>query len=196
MGYSNDNSWKLDKWDKIGIASLIVFFTIFVVLNTFSFGAKNVSLIRIDGLGLSGNTLKSTANRTGVYFSVVEGATYTISNNATGQPVLCFLNEIPSEGVQIIPGVVRLNGSYTFVAKSSYNYIYVQGDIDSFNISVTQDSTSMKISLLKLSSSLSFSDLWGVFRNCIPYVLVVVLVSFGIYLISHAIREISKGRDL
>lgn len=40
MGYSNDNFWKLDKWDKIGISSLIVFFTIFVVLNTFSFGTE------------------------------------------------------------------------------------------------------------------------------------------------------------
>lgn len=45
MGYSNDNFWKLDKWDKIGIATLIVFFTIFVVLNTFSFGASSVDLI-------------------------------------------------------------------------------------------------------------------------------------------------------
>ena len=71
MGCSNDNYWKLDKWDKIGIASLIVFFTIFCVLNTFCFGAdvENVSYTTLNNVSF-GSSGKFVEGGTTAYFIV------------------------------------------------------------------------------------------------------------------------------
>ena len=59
---------------------------------------------------------------------------------------------------------------------------------------ITTSEFSASINLL--SDFVSVANIWSVFNNSIPYILVVILVAFGTYLIFHAIREISKGRDV
>ena len=101
MGYSNDNFWKLDKWDKIGIASLIVFFTIFVVLNTFSFGAVSVDLIEKNGLstGTPNGVFTQNSANSGFYFRVYKGVTYHfVSNDSVSSMAFCFSHDVPDVG--------------------------------------------------------------------------------------------------
>lgn len=45
-----------------------------------------------------------------------------------------------------------------------------------------------------LVTTVSSDALWGVFAECIPYISVVVLVSFGFYLIRKMIKGLSKGK--
>ena len=45
-----------------------------------------------------------------------------------------------------------------------------------------------------LATTVSSDALWGVFAETVPYIGVVVIVAFGMYLIRRMIRGISKGK--
>ena len=199
MGCSNDNYWKLDKWDKIGIASLIVFFTIFVVLNTFSFGAVSVDLIEKNGLssGLPNGVFISNPLNKGFYFRVYKGVTYHfVSNDSVNAMAFCFTYDVPDVGVDYY-NRVTVSPDYTFSFDSDgyvYAYILQHQFVPDFTITTDVDNY-MLFSMDRLGD-LTFVGLWDTFKKTLPFVLVVVLFAFGIYLISHAIKEVSRGRDL
>lgn len=209
MGCSNYNFWKLDKWDKIGIASLIVFFTIFVVLNTFAISSSQVilydtnSIVCIPG---SSTILQSNYNRPGSYFSVIPGHTYKITISSIERPYdicCCLTSSVPTVGVEANDVKYLQSFTYVFTAGSDDYFFLVNTFIDDVNYLlsdnlVVEDITTSEFSasINLLSDFVSVANIWSVFNNSIPYILVIILVAFGIYLISHAIREISKGRDI
>lgn len=45
-----------------------------------------------------------------------------------------------------------------------------------------------------LATTVSSDALWGVFGQAVPYISVVVLVAFGLYLIRRMIKGVSKGK--
>lgn len=45
-----------------------------------------------------------------------------------------------------------------------------------------------------LATTVSADALWGVFADAVPYISVVVLVSFGFYLVRRMIKGVSKGK--
>ena len=105
MGCSNDNYWKLDKWDKIGIATLIVFFTIFVVLNTFCFGADTFVPVN----DLVQNTvdnviiLQEHEGRFGFAIDIKRGHTYKFTNNMQNNIIhISFPKEFPAVGYRFV----------------------------------------------------------------------------------------------
>ena len=85
--------------------------------------------------------------------------------------------------------------SFSFIS-NDYSYAYCNISWLPESFAVDRVPVRLNIAISDLVDSITVFDLWSVFNNAIPYILVVVLVSFGIYLISHAIREISKGRDI
>lgn len=202
MGYSNDNFWKLDKWDKIGIATLIVFFTIFVVLNTFCFGAQNISLVKFNNAVFSNGTIVSSSrNRVGGYIQCKKGHTYSV--NFEGFPGLnyAFTDVLPDFGVSYY-GSSYKTSSFEFVADKDFFVCYSgfldieDGDINDYVTIVDDTPGGMLGAVTILTNYFSLYSLWGVFVSALPFILLVVLVAFGIYLISHAIKEVSKGRDV
>lgn len=52
----------------------------------------------------------------------------------------------------------------------------------------------MTNAITTLSTTVSADALWGVFGNIVPYLGVVVLVGFGLYLIRRMIKGVSKGK--
>lgn len=52
----------------------------------------------------------------------------------------------------------------------------------------------MNSAVTALATEVSSDALWGVFTSALPYIGVVVLVSFGFYLIKKMIRGVSKGK--
>lgn len=52
----------------------------------------------------------------------------------------------------------------------------------------------MNTAVTTLASTVSGEALWGVFAQAIPYISVVVLFSFGFYLIKKMIRGLRKGQ--
>ena len=45
-----------------------------------------------------------------------------------------------------------------------------------------------------LATTVTAESLWGVFGDAVPYISVVVLVSFGFYLVRRMIRGVAKGK--
>lgn len=200
MGCSNDNFWKLDKWDKIGIASLIVFFTIFVVLNTFCFADYSPALVSLNDLGgSSDNIYVQTPGYYGYYFFAEDNFSYNITSQSSDIYVCRLSSRIPSPGVSYTFLTELQNGdSFTFEGSGSYVFIYSSAPIDLSKLTVIIPGveSGFNFSILKISDFLKVDTIWSVFKLLIPFISVLVLFVFGFYLISHAIREISKGRDI
>lgn len=206
MGYSNDNFWKLDKWDKIGIASLIVFFTIFVVLNTFSFGAEVPSdFYKLDyfdvykDLIFDYTGLVKTSNNANIYkYKLKNGNNYILLNGSYFYNyVLTNTDDISLDYVFTDKvSTVESSGSQIYIYNSdNFDYLYITFYEDNF-VDVYTNANGMTDAISSMIDFVSVDAFWSVFNKAIPYILIVVLVAFGIYLITHAIREISKGRDV
>lgn len=45
-----------------------------------------------------------------------------------------------------------------------------------------------------LTNTVTADSLWAVFGNAIPFVAVVVIVSFGFYLVRRMIKGVAKGK--
>ncbi len=45
-----------------------------------------------------------------------------------------------------------------------------------------------------LASTVTADALWGVFADAVPYISVVVLVSFGFYLVRRMVKGVSKAK--
>lgn len=209
MGYSNDNFWKLDKWDKIGIASLIVFFTIFVVLNTFCFGAVSVGLEWHKGFYYDyiENAIQYSSSLTNAFlptFYISGDLSVTVTNTSDNIVYAGALSRTFEHGSKIkYLGNISPGSSQTFnFSSSDYKYFVVYTSTGFFTDSQKSDlvvditSLGMSSAITLLINNITFDNLWSVFNNAIPYILIVVLVAFGFYLIAHAIREVSKGRDV
>lgn len=205
MGYSNDNFWKLDKWDKIGIAILIIFFTIFVVLNTFSFGAEVPSdFYKIDyvdvykNLVFDYNGLVKTSNANIYKYKLKNGNNYILLNGSYFYNyVLSNTDDISLDYVfKDKVSTVNSSDSQIYIYNSdNFDYLYITFYPDNF-VHVYTNANGMTDAISSMIDFVSFDDFWSVFKFAIPYILVVVYFVFGIYLITHAIREISKGRDV
>ena len=52
----------------------------------------------------------------------------------------------------------------------------------------------MENAVSALSTTVSADALWGVFGTAIPYIGVVVLVSFGFFLVKRMIKGVSRGK--
>lgn len=52
----------------------------------------------------------------------------------------------------------------------------------------------MSNTVTTLASTVTAEALWGVFADAIPYISVVVLVSFGFYLVRRMIKGVSKAK--
>lgn len=108
--------------------------------------------------------------------------------------------DVPSVGVICSSIDVVSFQSYTVTIPDGINYVFVCTNREEMaptneNLLVTTNFSNYDNVIFSLSKNVGISNIWNTFEIAIPYILVVVLVSFGFYLIFHAIREISRGRD-
>lgn len=225
MGSCNDNInsfWALDKFDKIGVSIILVFFAIFSVLSTFSFGFSNeVSFDYLGQFAVSGTDTTSVGSTvqlvSGTAYRLVSlpsyyGYTYNIKYNIPstygGDTYIRLISFDSSPSVGSCGTLVDYQTSSPgttisfdyFLETSSPIYLLISvngwGSEDILNnLTITTDFNGTGLQSAVQTLLFSF-DLWSVFKMALPYVLVVVLVSFGFYLISHSLRELSKGRDI
>lgn len=52
----------------------------------------------------------------------------------------------------------------------------------------------MENAITTLSTTITANNLWGVFADALPFVSVVVLVSFGFYIVRKLIKGVAKGK--
>lgn len=201
MGCSNDNYWKLDKIDKIVISLIFVFSTFFSVFTIFSDASEseNVSFDVINDVEIDLNGIvKSNFSGSSIgYIELEKGYIYTITPPKNWSLHFYLSNDVPNLGVSCVKlGNIR-NDSFEYVCNSFSQYLFLDFQWSNPNILISRRPIpGFSGAVDDLVSNVSPSALWKTFNLSIPYILVVVLVAFGIYLITHSIREISKGRDV
>lgn len=199
---------KLDKIDKMFISVLCIFVTFTCILNTFAFASENVNseLVELNGFYGENGVLNSNSNVSlkGVYLVPEFNERYLVINNRSAGSISIYLTEqFPGNNVKYLEKYVVNSKSdiYIDINKADYKYIYITSFIgESANLKNYIDVSKTNINGLKgavnlLTDKVGF-NIWDSFNNLLPYVLVVVTVSLGFYFILHAIREVSKGRDV
>lgn len=84
----------------------------------------------------------------------------------------------------------------SFDLPSGYNgYFCVvsSGANTSFDVTYTSDNMSNAVN--GLVDNVGINNIWGIFDISINYIVIAVLVAFGIYIVFRFIRKISKGKE-
>ena len=133
------------------------------------------------------------------FVPIVSGSNYTFYNDSD-RVIYAFAStsdmKIGSEFKYI--NNINPSGKFTFQASPGANYSYLlfySSNGTTAQPRVYTNKTRFSDIIALLTSSVTPIKLWGTFEESIPFVAVVVLSSFGFYLIIHNILEISKGRD-
>lgn len=196
-------SYKLDKIDKIVISIIFILGAVFSFLNCLVFatdipegyyfvppsGVVNVTF------NWSNDHLFGYSGTSSTYYSL-DNAEYIIINGDTRSFQFCFTKEFPANNVPIF-GMknLNLNGSEVInVRDTDYKYLLVTNTVSSSDFSVYKYSTGLSGVSNQLADEIGPGALWDIFDTSIPYILVVVLVGFGIYLIFRMIKGLSKGK--
>lgn len=194
--------FKLDKIDKIFICITFIVVTLFCVLETFCFATdippeyNQISPnLLVNGYKFNGTdiSVEAEANIYYIDLSKLNGViiinslfyTYGFTNSLDGiNTVIENSNSVFTEQTTVID-----------LSQNTYNYLLISKFNDN-NISVYVSSdVSMNNVIDTLVSEVGISNIWDIFSTSIPYISVVVLASFGFYLIFHNIKELSKGRE-
>lgn len=193
--------WKIDKIDKIVLSIILVFATFFSIFETFSFASESVSPVIIDNLTFSGSTFKTSEGQSIVAFPLIIGHQYRFESSSQYNRQMRFTSEFPSPGVGIV-GQFSLpaGGEYSFVAQENFLFVTDAGTTTSVpnivsNIKLTDETASGFAGVIEvLTVAVGSNSLWRIFQNSLPYLLILVLVSFGFLLIFSMIKGISKGK--
>lgn len=198
------NFWKIDKIDKVFISIILIFVTFFCLFQNFVFASSYyVHGTILNSVGYTGYPkpiLIEDSTRYGIYYRVYPGFTYTFDFPYVFNFLLISTFDVPSVGVICSSIDVVSFQSYTVTIPDGINYVFVCTNREEMaptneNLLVTTNFSNYDNVIFSLSKNVGISNIWNTFEIAIPYILVVVLVSFGFYLIFHAIREISRGRD-
>lgn len=132
------------------------------------------------------------------YFEVEPGYIYTVTPYSyAGGITLAFGYDIPALNVPYYDKIsLTASDTYSFIVPYGFDYVYFYGSWSNFFTVTKERVGGMDNTVELLAQSITPDFIWQKFKSVIPFISVVVLVVFGIYLISHAIREISKGRDV
>ena len=189
---------KFDKLDKIFTCFVLIIVTIFCVLNTFCFAAENVDYMIANDLSISltVNTFQYNVDNDVGYFLVQSNYIYHISNNSNYNRYIALSSSVPVVGGEY-QFLKKLEPGETFEFRGNLNNQYLYFDFANITgVTVTSEKVgSMHDSMILLSESLTSGNIWSVFGNLVPYILIVVLFAFGWWFFEHWIKEISKGRE-
>lgn len=187
----------MDFYDKLITAIVCVIVTFICVFNTFSFADTEVEPSVLSDISVINSKFVESTNSAVVY-SLIEGHSYTFYNNVSFSRKIYFSSEFPSYGVPAIEHTVDSNSTYKFTVDSdSYFYVsQVSSSVDYMLLNKLVDTTQgLPFAVNSLVENVGINNIWETFEISLPYVGVVVLVSFGFYLIFHNIKELSKGRE-
>lgn len=194
----------MDFCDKLVISITLIIVTIFCVLNNFC-SAVSTSINIANNLKVDYNNSRIIENNgTFIGFIVVNGLTkITITNNNPSTLIGAGISDglVSGSTSTLLFNIPAGQTLTSFVNEENFKYVvfyagpgYITNNLLK-NLSVSVEVSSMKSTVALLSNSLYISNFWNIFEKSVPYIAVVVLSSFGFYLIIHNILELSKGRD-
>lgn len=194
----------MDFYNKLVISITLVIVTVFCVFDNLVLATENIGEIpqgyykleqqlKFSNFSLKNNSLVATPYSNVYEVKLKKGANYILIPNK----YFCFVTFTNEELTSDITGltVSKLSaGQYYFYNDNTFDFLYISYYTDN-TVDVYTNASGMSDAISNLSSIISSNDLWSVFEKSVPYIAVVVLSSFGFYLIIHNIIELSKGRD-
>lgn len=191
----------MDFYDKLVISITIVIVTIFCVFNTFCFassiGPVPYSILN-DASFVYTDDIVPLTGFTVYYIPLIVDHSYTINfqvSSGGGARYRAFFFDNVDFGSQKYNGAF-IGSGFTFVADGTYDYFAFCSNSEFSKLEfIDNTDDGQTTAVKKLSSYVGIDTLWNVFEISVPYIVVVVLVGFGSYLIFHNIKEISKGRE-
>lgn len=159
---------------------------------------ENVDFNIVDGISITSNSNAFISNSNGHigYFQTEKGYIYYIKNNLTNNGLnLATSDDIPSLNVPY---------NYIMLLSAGDTYTYVGDGLLYFDFGTNTNGSAITVTREKINnqegtinelvSNVGPNAIWGIFEIAIDYIWVVVLVAFGIFLISVIIRKLSKGK--
>lgn len=185
---------------------LLICLCVFVVLfpfwlvKGFCTDESNVDYTIVDGLGTRSNTnyFVSADNNKVAYFTIEDNYIFTITNNTSTNTLrIVYCNNTP--GVNVPYENITTIGpgeSYSFIGDSSKTYCAIGSGNNNINITITKDFVDGQVGAIdKLVNNVGINSIWSIFDVSINYIVIVVLVAFGIFIIFKLIRKLSKGKE-
>lgn len=189
----------MDFYDKLITAIVCVVVTFICLFNTFCFADTTIQPELVENLAGSNGVFVDSDRFDCLVYSLSSCHTYIYTNNLATSRTIFFSSSVPAPGVaignsfQVAPG-----SSYTFsVDYDTYFYLSdVSSNVSNLYVNTLVDITNgLQLAVSNLVENVGISNIWETFEKSLPYVGVVVLASFGFYLIFHNIKELSKGRE-
>ena len=192
---------KLDKIDKIFISLTLIIVTMFSIFNCFCFASEdeNVSVSFVQDLRMNFTTKKFETRQGDVvaYFQVEKGYKYFVKFSSTVQRNFVLSSDYPSNGVsfEVYQTVSAGNDIVLEYVANDNAFLFMTYNGQSRFEVVRQPLLGFQGAIDKLTQDVGLTNIWFSFDKSLPFVLVVVLLSFGFWFFSHWVKELSKGRE-
>lgn len=193
-----------DKKKLVVIIALIMVVVMGFVGQVFA-DTEDIEPLTLDGVVISSVNFTLTENSDFVTYAIPLEKNYTYHINFTGNlrnfrysfgnsvdigtKTENFVNVGVSDDFNI--DIVANNYDYLFIYFSGQDTASTQ-----FTYNITREATSgMVYSVDSLVSNVGIDSIWGIFEIAIDYIWVVVLVVFGIFIITRLIKKLSRGKE-
>lgn len=185
------------------ILFIIIFFILFSFISVSCFASEleDVDVDVVNNLVFYPNANYISSSTTGsvAYFPIEVGYIYHFQyvGSSTSYNSLALSKQEPANLVPITY-LTRLdsdNPTYDYLSTSN-DYLYFNYSWADNNVKITREKiTNMSGVVDLLSGQVSPTAIWKTFETSIPYILIVVVASFGLFWIFHLIKEISEGKE-
>ncbi len=179
---------------------LIISIIFIILLSGFCFGSTPLTPVRVEGLAPNSDATSFVSNYyyDSYYYYLRLGHTYRFYTDDTGSLRIISSKDVPDVGVSCsFYSTVGPNSEFTYTVTDDTYFYFTTYTHEQPYFLFCEDITPnvMNSTVTQLAFYVSNTNLWGVFKLAIPYILIVVIVVFGFYLIRRMIKGLSKGKS-
>lgn len=159
---------------------------------------EEVELSNVQQLRLTANSnyFVTYSGASVTYFQAEPGYKYTITTSSSSDRLVVASSELPANNVlyDIIANIlVSESNTYSFISTNN-NYISLNGTNSLFTVT-RENIGGMNDAVNTLASVVSPSAFWNIFDISINYIVIAVVVAFGIFIFTLVIKKITKGKE-
>lgn len=143
----------------------------------------------------SRNYFISSETGTVGYFNIEKGYIYHITNNsATSERLVVLSQNSPAVNVEYtILTSIPIGSSFDYIANQDTT-MYISYGASSQSTITREKVASMDGVVGDLVENVGIQSLWNTFNDSVPFISIVVLFAFGLFIIIALIRKLRKGK--
>lgn len=192
----------MDFYDKLITSIVLIVVTFLCVFNTFCFADSEFFLepTLVPDVSFYQTIHSAEGIESVVFFPLDHNTDYSFKTTFI-QPQWeggLYLSYSLDDGTRTLSLLDRIE-SFDFNSKD-YNYFAVSSkhindiDLSVFSLSYVVPSSGISTAVDSLVQNVGITNIWDTFELSLPYVLIVVVVGFGFYMILSLVRKLQKGK--